>query len=247
MKNIMQGAMVKRETEECLNIIMDLSEGIFHDFKNSLATISGLCQLTALEVTSTELKQNLATINKAALESRDVLDRFYSLIRGFNIEKKENISLGNIVFNALDMVKHRINIPMGNNGEVELNLNLNSLDKIYCNEYRMRQAILNIILNAIDAMEKTGGILEINLYERFNTIILEISDTGEGIPEENIDKIFESNFTTKGEKGTGFGLRISKDIFEECGGEISVESKLGIGSKFTINFPISEEDSIEIK
>lgn len=235
------------ENEEYLNVIVKLSEDIFHDFKNILATISGLSQLTALKTTSEEVKKNLCIINNATFQCREAIDRFYSLVKGHNVDKMENISLGNIIFNTLDMVKHRINIPTDEENQIELSLNINSFSKIYCNEYKMKQAILNILLNALDAMEETGGILEINLFESFNTLILEICDTGVGIPEENLEKIFESNFTTKGKKGTGFGLRISKSIFEEYGGEITVESKLGIGSKFKINFPISEYNSIEVK
>lgn len=244
MRENIQSYRVDIEIKESLDVLVDLSEEIFHDFKNILATISGLSQLTALEITSKEAKKNLYTINQATFEGRRLIDRFYNLIKGYNIEEIAYESLGNIVFNALDMIKHRINTPIEN--EIELSLNLNSLNKVYCNEYKMRQAILNIVLNALDAMEENGGILEINLFEKYNTLILEISDTGSGISKENLSKIFKANFTTKGDKGTGLGLRISKDIFEEYGGEISVESKLGVGTKFIINFPISEDNSVDI-
>lgn len=223
--------------EERFNVLVEVSEEIFHDFKNTLAMISGLAQLTALENVSEEAKKNLNTINNTSLEGRKVLDRFYNLIEGSNVEGNNNLSLANIIFQILDMIRHRIN-NSEKNKEIKLNLNLNSTRKIYCNEHKMRQAILNIILNALDAMEDRGGILGIALYQNEGTIILEISDTGIGIPEENLERIFKSNFTTKGKDGTGLGLRISKDIIEEYGGEVFVESRIGWGSKFTVKFPI---------
>ena len=110
----------------------------------------------------------------------------------------------------------------------------------------MKQGILNILLNAIDAMDESGGILEVNLYEEDENMVLEIIDTGIGISKENLDKIFLCNFTTKGEKGTGLGLKISKDVFEDHGGKIFVESKLGSGTKFTIILPTSEINSVDV-
>ncbi|HLR21789.1 MAG TPA: HAMP domain-containing sensor histidine kinase [Tissierellaceae bacterium] len=225
-----------KEMEESLNILINLSEEIFHDFKNNLATISGLSQLTVLEENlSMGAKDNLNTINKSTLESKKVLDRFYNLIKGFDVEKNDNLSLANLVIKTLEMVKHRIN-KSKNGNKIELNLNLNSSRKIYCNEYKMRQAILNLVLNALDAMEDNCGILEINLYEREGAVILEISDTGVGIPKKDQNHIFNSNFTTKGKNGTGYGLSISKETFEEYGGKVSVESRIGYGSKFTVVF-----------
>ncbi len=233
-------------TQEYINILFSLSESIFHDFKNILATISGLSQLSALDVQSNEVRENLNTINKATFECRDVIDRFYSFIKGYDTDYKENIVLGKIILNSLDMIKHRLSSIIKQGGEIELNLNINSLNKIYCNEYRMKQGILNILLNAIDAMDESGGILEVNLYEEDENMVLEIIDTGIGISKENLDKIFLCNFTTKGEKGTGLGLKISKDVFEDHGGKIFVESKLGSGTKFTIILPTSEINSVDV-
>ncbi|MDR7869434.1 MAG: ATP-binding protein [Tissierellaceae bacterium] len=102
----------------------------------------------------------------------------------------------------------------------------------------MRQAILNILINAIDAMEENGGVLEINLFDQSDNIVLEIIDTGIGIPEEILDKIFDANFTTKGDKGTGLGLKVAKKAFEDCGGKVEVKSELGKGTIFTICLPI---------
>lgn len=232
-------------TKEYVDALLSLSETMFHDFKNILAIISGLSQLSVLDATSPVIKENLNTINKAALDCKDIIDKFYSFINGYNSEYKEDRVFGNIVLNSLDMVKHKINSVAEQDNRIELNLSINSLSKVYCNEYRIRQALLNILINAIDAMEEDGGVLGISLYERVGCIFLEIWDTGIGISDENIDKIFMHKFTTKGVNGTGLGLKISKDIFEDHGGSIFVLSKQNVGTKFTIVLPISETGLID--
>ena len=105
----------------------------------------------------------------------------------------------------------------------------------------MQQVLLNLIINAADAMDMeklitlTTGISD-------NRVWLSCSDTGKGISEENLVHIFDPFFTTKppGE-GTGLGLHLARTTLDECGGNISVVSKEGIGSTFTIDFPISED------
>lgn len=237
MKSDPEKSMINMSAEEHLNIIIGLSEEIFHDFKNSLATISGISQMTTLYPASKEVKENLKRIQEATFECRDQIDRFYSFIKGHNEDKAQYEILSNIVFSALDMIKHRINKIDNSNEGIVLSVNIHSMNKVLCNEYKLRQAILNILINAVDAMEETGGILEVNLYEQSDMIVLEIIDTGIGIPQDKFEKIFEANYTTKGHKGTGLGLKISKTIVEEYDGRLELSSKLGKGTIFTMVLP----------
>ncbi len=222
--------------DEHLNVLNDLSEELFHDFKNSLAIISGLSQITSLLTTSEEIKENLNMIKELSLESRGQIDRFYGFIKGTYIEEYKYESLSNIVFKCLDIINYRID--KSKNG-IDLRVNINSNKNVYCNDYKMRQAILNILFNAIDAMEETGGVLGVNLYEEEDSdnIVLEIIDTGIGIDKDKLEEIFDVGYTTKGSRGTGLGLKVSKHIFEDCGGTIGVNSKLGEGTKITIHLP----------
>lgn len=224
--------------EEYLKILVNLSEGVFHDFKNTLAIISGLSQLSQSKVESEEVKENLKIINESTFECRDAIDRFYGFINGYGIKDKKENSLRHILFSILDMVKYELNAVNNKGNHIETNLNINTLGKIYGNEYELKQALLNIVLNAIQSMESTGGLLGIKLYEDYDCIILEVQDSGVGISEENMGKIYQPKFTTKGDKGTGLGLIITKNIIEENNGEILVESRIGIGTKFTIKFPL---------
>ena len=107
---------------------------------------------------------------------------------------------------------------------------------------KLQQIFLNIINNALAAMED-GGRLDITL-ERVdeNSVSASFADTGRGIPEEDLKRVFEPFFTTKASKGgTGLGLSITYGLVQELGGSIRVESTVGKGTRFTVNLPLKYE------
>jgi len=111
----------------------------------------------------------------------------------------------------------------------------------YLSQSEMQQVLLNLINNAIDAMENRGGELTISTHRKFEEgiIVVEVSDNGPGIPEANLSRIFEPFFTTKPVgKGTGLGLSICYGIIQKMGGQIGVESVIDSGTTFYIRFPI---------
>jgi PAS domain S-box-containing protein len=107
-----------------------------------------------------------------------------------------------------------------------------------CNPGQLSQVFMNILVNAAQAIEKEG-MITIKTYNDESYIYISISDTGGGIPEENVNRIFEPFFTTKEVgKGTGLGLSIAYDIVKKHNGEINVQSEIGRGTTFTIKIPI---------
>lgn len=100
----------------------------------------------------------------------------------------------------------------------------------------LRSVFSNLFINAVQAMEKDGGKLNVTISPAEEFVKIEIADTGDGIPAENLDKIFEPYFSTK-ETGTGLGLAIVKKIIDDHGGMIDVESRLNEGAKFTVKLP----------
>jgi signal transduction histidine kinase len=104
----------------------------------------------------------------------------------------------------------------------------------------MKQALLNIVKNAISAMPQ-GGTLRIATLRKASMLVLTVSDTGVGIPEENLAKIFEPYFTTR-EFGAGLGLTLVYKIVKEHLGDIAVSSKVGQGTTFTLSFPIPQKE-----
>jgi two-component system NtrC family sensor kinase len=112
-----------------------------------------------------------------------------------------------------------------------------SLNTIWSDAYQIRQVLLNLLTNAIHAVNSAGTIT-IALEDVGDSQEIAISDTGHGIPRENLDKIFEPFFSTKSPgQGTGLGLFVSRGIVEKLGGSIEVSSKLGQGASFRVRLP----------
>ena len=124
------------------------------------------------------------------------------------------------------------------------------MPQVYVDESQIEQVILNLFLNAVDAMPEGGKISITTALEKkkkplgknrlVELVCVKIKDTGYGIPVEKQEKIFNPFYTTKSD-GVGLGLSISTRLLEENGGTIEVESKLGKGSLFTVYLPVSKE------
>ncbi|KPA18133.1 integral membrane sensor signal transduction histidine kinase [Candidatus Magnetomorum sp. HK-1] len=126
--------------------------------------------------------------------------------------------------------------------KVKIDLNLMKyLPLLKLSPSEMQQVLLNLINNALDAMDQNGGILYISSKINKNLIEINIKDNGQGIPESNIDRIFDPFFTTKPVgKGTGLGLSICYGIIKKMGGEIEVQSVVDKGTCFKIKFPFNK-------
>jgi two-component system NtrC family sensor kinase len=119
------------------------------------------------------------------------------------------------------------------------------LDLVYASKNQLRQVFLNMIANARDAMPD-GGTLTVTTSGNSDEIGIEISDTGIGIPEKNLKKIFDSFFTTKDEvKGVGLGLSVCYGFIKDHGGDIKVKSEVGVGTTFTITLPVYADAASE--
>ncbi|MCX8069329.1 MAG: ATP-binding protein, partial [Thermodesulfovibrionales bacterium] len=124
--------------------------------------------------------------------------------------------------------------------KARVNKNLQQIPTTKCNIGQLNQVFMNLLINAAQAIEKQGDIW-VKTWADDKFIYVSVSDTGCGIPEDMIDKIFNPFFTTKEiGKGTGLGLSIVMDIVKKHNGEITVESKVGQGTTFTVKIPILE-------
>ena len=180
----------------------------------------------------------LQEIQNAAHESIDgveTIKRIVSGLRDFSrIEKSETklADINNGIEKALNIVWNELKY----NSEVVKEYG--DIPEIECDINRLIQVFMNIFINAAQAIEKRGKIVIKTFIMRSN-IVIQISDTGKGIPKEQLGKIFDAFFTTKAPgKGTGLGLSISYKIVQEHRGAIFVKSEPGIGTEFTIKLPI---------
>lgn len=223
---------------EKLAAVGQLSMGIAHEINNPL---SGM--LNCIRALNEEGENALLRTKYLVLLEKG-LNRIESVIKqllGFAKEHKFEFTLyklDDIIIDTLKLIEYKIEKE-----NVKLQLSLNCKEKNYLLPVNhIQQVILNIGINAIQAMPR-GGTLFIDTHEDTKNLIVSISDTGMGIPRENLKRIFDPFFTTKDIGiGTGLGLSLSYGIVEKLGGEIKVESIVNKGSTFTVIIPIRREN-----
>ena len=209
-----------------------LSAGMAHELRNPLTSIKGYAQYIKLELgESSSLNEDISIVIDEVDRLNTIIDRFLDFAR----PKELNLELGNIN-EVLKLVVKLISKEMLPKN-IEILMNISNVPDIPFDFEQIEQVILNIAMNAIQAMPN-GGILTINsvFLEASNIMELTLQDTGVGISEGEQDKIFEPFFTTKN-KGTGLGLAICSIIVENHKGVIEVLSKHSVGTKFTIKLP----------
>jgi signal transduction histidine kinase len=148
----------------------------------------------------------------------------------------QNTSPNEIVEKAIALVS-----PKADERKIKIDKNLNCRDSLYLDFEKIEQVIINLLLNGIDSINGTGGKITVETDSVENELYIKISDSGCGIPEVDMEKIFQPFYSTK-RNGTGLGLAISKRIIESHKGRITVSSEVGKGSIFTFVIPHNLED-----
>jgi PAS domain S-box-containing protein len=217
-----------REAER-MAAIGELAAMIGHDLRNPLTGIAGAAYFLKTKYGPREddtIKKMLEIIENDIEYSNKIINDLLEYSRSINLELSATNSK-RLVEEALVTFKVPENIRI-------LNLTMDE-PEIEVDIQKMRRVILNLVNNAIDAMP-AGGEIIIRSKTTKENLELYFTDTGKGIPEEIIDKIWKPLFTTKA-KGMGFGLSICKRVVESHGGTISVKSKIGEGTTFIITLP----------
>lgn len=252
----------KREMEaqlqqaQKMESIGTLAGGIAHDFNNALYSIIGYTELTMDDMPEDSLAQeNLKEVLNGALRAKDMVKQILAFSRKADTVKKP-IKVQSVVSEALKFL--RTSIPT----TIEIRQNIDDdCGPILADSTQIHQVVMNLATNAYQAMREKGGVLELTLMEeqigsddsgldlKAGTYLkLTVSDTGHGINEAVIEKIFDPYFTTKGPgEGTGMGLAVVHGIVKDHGGDIKVYSKLGEGTTFSVYLPMVESRPVEQK
>ncbi len=215
-----------------------LASGIAHEINNPLTGVLSYSTSLLEDLGDSEYSEDLQVIINETKRCRDIVRGILDFARESQIEK-EPANVNKIIENALAILTKHINFQ---NVKIEKRFSEN-IPEIELDINQMRSVINNLTLNAADAMPG-GGRLTISTFLSYadskeKEIIIEISDTGIGISEDNITKIFDPFFSTKEVgKGTGLGLSVTQSIIERHNGRIEVKSRLGEGTTFTIHLPV---------
>ncbi len=229
-----QKKMIQTEKMRALGIV---SAGIAHQFNNILSAILARAQLLSKKVDDPEIKKNLEIIEKASLGGAEIVKRLLGFSKTEEKEKPEILDVKNPIEEAIQLTEIKWKNEaqaMGKRIEIKKELEEGLFVKGYLSE--LREALVNIILNSIEAIEKEGFI-KISSVSKGNRVLIEIKDNGRGIPSSEIDKVFDPFFTTKGVLGTGLGLSFAYGVIKKCKGEIKIESEVGKGTTVSILLP----------
>jgi len=211
-----------------------LTAGVAHELNNPLNNIYTSLQilLEELEEGDLEYQRSLLTETERQVErARDIIKALLEFSRERIFELKET-NLSKLISKSISLIKPEI--PP----EVKVNVNVPEDLVVKIDANKSQQVLINLLMNAILAMNGKGVLsIEADSIDE-NRFFIKVSDTGIGIPKENLSKIFDPFFTTwERSTGSGLGLSVSKDIIQKHGGTIEVESKTGKGTTFTIILP----------
>jgi len=222
-----QGRLLKAER---LAAIGELAGMVGHDLRNPLTGIKNAAYFLKKKgatIPEAQAKEMLEIIDKSIDHSNRIINDLLDYAREMHLELQESSPRSLLNATLLTM-----KIP----GKIKIRDLTSDENKIRVDPDKIERVFLNLIKNAVDAMPK-GGTLEVKSTRTDSNVEISFADTGVGIPEEVLKKIYTPLYTTKAQ-GMGFGLAICKRLVEAHGGEISVETAVGKGTTFTITLPI---------
>lgn len=221
-----------------LAAVGEMAAGLAHELNNPLTSVTGFAELALEEIPeASETHKDIEMVLREAIRARDVVRRLLDFSRQSE-SVRARASLNEVIEDVVALSRHLIHTS-----GVELKLNLEkNLPWALVDANQMKQVLLNLVHNALQAMPDGGELTiltETAARNKRDWVVISVMDTGIGIPQAEQARIFEPFYTTKGNKGgTGLGLSVTYGIVTDHGGQIEVESQLGVGAKFTVWLPL---------
>jgi signal transduction histidine kinase len=213
-----------------------LAGGVAHEINNPLMVILGRTELLLMDDhLEADIRQNLETVRVETERIGEIVRGLLTFSRKSRQEKIEEIHINELLARTLLLSEHQLTVG---NVDVEKKF-ATALPIIKGNPGQLQQVFMNLIINAHHAMGQGGQLTVRTGAVPDNRVFVEVEDSGCGIPPEDLTRIFDPFFTTKDEgKGTGLGLAVSRNIVEDHGGEIGVQSTVGVGTIFRVVLPL---------
>lgn len=219
---------------ERLSMVGQMAASITHEIRNPMAVVRGFLQL--MKEKSPETLDHYYRIVMDELDrANGIINDFLSLAQN-RIAEKEECHIHDIIHELSPLLWADANLR---GQSIDLRLG-NYVPRLHLNAKEMKQLILNLCRNAMEAMDDKGD-LTIETRMAGERVELRVKDTGFGIPKDKLDRLFEPFYTTKS-KGTGLGLALCMSIVQRHHGTITVQSEEGVGTTFTISFPLVDRD-----
>jgi len=210
---------------------VQMAATIAHEVRNPMTSVRGFLQLLAKQLDGPQHRTYLEVMQTEIDRMNAILSEYLSMARTPQTFYLEEINLSDLVRET-----HMLLEGEANYRGASMELSVPDDCMIHGMARELKQVLINLVRNAFDALENSGGVVKVELREEANLYCLTVTDNGCGISEEQIERIFEPFFTTKA-MGTGLGLPVCKKIVESHGGALHVSSTTGAGTTFTIELP----------
>jgi signal transduction histidine kinase len=218
----------------------ELASGVAHDFNNLLGAILARAQLLRRKPSMPDVDRDLAVIEKAAQDGRETVRRIQEFSRTRRDKKFETVDLDEVLSDALEITRSRWkDDAVLREASITPVFTERDSSPILGNASELREVFTNLILNAVDAMPR-GGRLELSCRCDGARVLAKVTDTGVGMTDVVRQNIFDPFFTTKGTRGMGLGMSVVYGIVTRHGGRIDVDSAVGKGTTFTIEFKATQ-------
>lgn len=231
------------QQHEKLSSIGLLAAGVAHEVNTPLTGVSSYTQMLLEMIPDTDPKHALLQkVAKQTERASNIAGNLLNFSRAGNSTEFTEVDINKLLEDTLLLLE-----PQMRKSNIELVKNYTDIPpKIYGDAGKLQQVFTNLIINAKDAIFDTGKITLTTQYKGENEVVIEVSDTGIGIEPEDLTKIYDPFFTTKGVgSGTGLGMAVSYGIVQEHSGKIEVASEVGKGTIFTLTFPVSQIQKLQ--
>jgi PAS domain S-box-containing protein len=224
-----------------LRALGELAAGVAHNLNNSLTVIQGRAQLLLMRSAADEgNKKSLEVITQAVGDCSQTLRRLLDFSRRNSSRHAVPVDLSELVTSSVEIARPKWQAESTNRtGTIEVLVDAPRPVMAMGDSSELREVVLNLIFNAVDAMPQ-GGIIDVGTSIEGSTARFWVADSGAGMTQDILARIFEPFYSTKGERGTGLGLSASHGIIENHGGDINVISAPGKGTRFDVLLPLHE-------
>ncbi|MFN2491793.1 MAG: response regulator [Pyrinomonadaceae bacterium] len=225
---------------EKMSALGELASGVAHNFNNTLAGILGRAQLLLGTDDLVKIENGLEIIIKTAKDGAKTIKRIQDFARQRRDHDFQLVDVGQLLLDVGEITQPRWKDGAeAANVHITLDVQLDCKAMIMGDESELREVLVNMVFNAVDAMPR-GGILTLAVQEAGDLVEVSVRDTGIGMDEDVRVRIFDPFFTTKGNTGMGLGLAVSYGIIRRHEGTMEVESEVGHGTSFRIRLPTAK-------
>ncbi|MBI3089103.1 MAG: HDOD domain-containing protein [Candidatus Tectomicrobia bacterium] len=225
---------------ERLKVLGELTASVLHDFKNSLSVLLGRAQLFLLECTDEKLRRHAEIIEKIVLDASQMLSQLSTYGKESAEEAKVRLDLNAVAEEVVTLFESRLKKLRLQGVTIEVVKELQPLPPILAVASYLREALTNLLLNAIEAMPR-GGRFTLSSRQEGEEVVLVLADTGVGMSPETLDRVGKLFYTTKGDAGTGIGISVTKSLVSRLNGSLSIASTEDVGTTITLRFRAAVE------